>query len=177
MKKTKKLNGKRHFNLPAYVTKFTTVHIVVSTVIILGFICLLLQPVFAGEKPLPLPKQVKIYDSREKFYTPTYKSTKHGRFCLSIGECMGGDPGFGGFSKGDEFDLDLYIYHFESKDPMGHVSERVVLGKGIYGKSITPAITKPLKIKYKGLTFTIKLLKTSADYGAGKNVVQVDIAE
>lgn len=177
MKNTEYICRERHFSLFSFVNRPASIHPIFSFVILLGFMCLLLQPVSAGEKLLPLPKQIKLYDSREKFYSPTYKSAKHGDFCLSIGECMGGDPGFGGFNKGDEFDLDLYIYHFEPKHPMGHVSERVVLGKGIYGKSITPAIKKPVKVKYKGITFTIKLLKTSADYGAAGNAVQVDIAE
>lgn len=177
MKKTEKSNGEWHLSRHSFVKKTAAAYIVLSTVILLGFMILLLQPVFAGDKVLPLPKQVKIYDSREKFYTPTYKSASHGKFCLSIGECMGGDPGFGSFNKGDEFDLDLYIYHFEPKHPMGFVSERVVLGKGKYGESITPTVSKSIKVKYKGLTFTVKLLKTSVDYGAGNNVVQVDIVE
>ncbi len=177
MKIAEKVNVERHFRVINFVTETENLRFLLPSVIMLGFLLLLLQPVFAGDKVLPMPKQVKIYDSREKFYTPRYKSTKHGDFCLSIGECIGGDPGFGSFSKGDEFTLDLYIYHFEPKHPMGNVSERVILGMGKYGKSITPAVTKPLKVKYKGLTFTVKLLKTSADYGAGKNVVQVDIVE
>ena len=161
----------------SFVTGTGNFRFLLSSVILLGFILLLLQPVFAGEKPPALPRQIKLYDSREKFHTPIYKSAKNGDFRFSIGECMGGDPGFGSFNKGDEFILELNIYHMEPKDPMGHVSERVVLGNGIYGKSITPAISKPVKVKYKGITFTVKLLKTSADYGAAGNVVQVDITE
>lgn len=176
MKKNKKA---RKINFPSVFFHYEGIKtsLFLSSVILLSLLFFLLQPVFAGEKTLPLPKQIELADSREKFSTPVYKSGKHGDFRFSIGECMGGDPGFGSFNKGDEFDLELYIYHMEPKDPMGHVSERVILGKGVYGKSITPAITKPVRVKYKGLTFTVKLLKTSHEYGAGKNVVRVDVGE
>ena len=143
--------------------------------LILFVFCLFIPKLaIAGEKVKNLPQKMQLMDSREKFMTPYYKAKNGEKFRLSIGECMGGDPGFGSFANGDEFDLDLYIYHMEPKHPMGFESKRIVLAKGKYGKKITLLRNKPVKVKYKGLTFKINVKSLDANFGAGKSVVIVE---
>jgi hypothetical protein len=119
-----------------------------------------------------------VSDDYNHFMGPTVK-TRYGNFDICLGECHEGDPGFGQSEPGSPFYLALVIYKLEPRrTPLPYfIVKTWDLAQGKFGRTVYPLKNAPRRITYKGVTFEVKILKLSPQYGSGRTRIQVTVRD
>ncbi len=124
------------------------------------------------DRTVRLPATFTLRDSEARYIGPLIRS-RRGVFSVSLGESQGGNPGFEGAPKGEQFELTLYIYR-KGGDPNAPSwpYTRVTMAEGRNRVSLR-TISRQRSVTFHGVTFDITARRLSSTYGTGRNVFVV----